>query len=78
VNSYDDIATCAAEDAATRGRLAADTDALTDYEAVLRARVALAECMVAASWTPIVRRPAPPGELLTEPPGSLEARYTEA
>lgn len=45
---YDDIAECAAEYASARERIAADTHVLTDYEAVLRARVALAECLLRA------------------------------
>jgi len=48
VSNYDEIAACAAEYASACERLAANTDALTDYEAVLRARVALAECLVSA------------------------------
>ncbi|MGI8700823.1 MAG: hypothetical protein ACR2JU_06400 [Nocardioidaceae bacterium] len=80
MTNYDEIAACAAEYASARERLAADTDALTDFEAVLRARVALAECLVRAGWTPpqqaahllMLDR-----QVLAEPLGSFEASYAQ-
>jgi hypothetical protein len=76
VSDYDEIAVCAAEYACARERLDTDTDALTDDEAVVRTRVALAECLLRAGWTP------PQGtqhvlmldrQLLAEPTGGFEA-----
>ena len=80
VSAYDEIAACAAEYSSARERLAADTDALTDYEAVLRTRVALAECLLRAGWTPpqetqhflMLDR-----QLLAEPTGGFEAFYAK-
>ena len=54
MKSYDDIAACAAQYAVARDRQAADTEVRHDYEAFLRARVALAECLVASGWSPPV------------------------
>lgn len=78
VSNYEEIAACAAEYASARERLA---DVLAEYEAVLRARVALAECLMRAGWTPpqqaqhllMLDR-----QLLAEPLGSLEARHAQA
>jgi hypothetical protein len=81
VSNYEEIAACAGEYSSARERLAADTDALADYEAVLRTRVALAECLLRAGWTPpqetqdflmLDRR------LLAEPTGGFEAFCAEA
>jgi hypothetical protein len=83
VSNYEEIAACAAEYSSARERLAAntDTDALADYEAVLRTRVALAECLLRAGWTPpqetqhflmLDRR------LLAEPIGGFEASRAQA
>ena len=81
VSNYMEIAACAAEYSSALERLAADTDALADYEAVLRARVALAECLLRAGWTPpqktqdflmLDRR------LLAEPTGGFEAFCAQA
>ncbi len=64
-----------------RERLTEDTDALTDYKAILRARVALAECLLRAGWTP----PQPAQhhlmidrQLLADPTRSLEAHHAQA
>jgi len=81
VSNYDEIAACAAEYASACERLAANTDALTDYEAVLRARVALAECLVSAGWTPSEQAQHLlmfDRQLLAEPMGSLEASHDQA
>jgi hypothetical protein len=81
VSNYEEIAACAAEYSSALERLAADTDALADYEAVLRARVALAECLLRAGWTPpqktqhflMLDR-----QLLAEPTGGFEAFCAQA
>ena len=79
--SYDDIAECAAEYASARERIGADTHVLADYEAVLRARVALAECLLRAGWTPPQQTQhllTLDRQLLAQPNGSIEALHTEA
>lgn len=48
--SYDDIAACAA--AYASARLDSDySTGITPYEAVLEARVRLADCLIEAGWT---------------------------
>ena len=79
--SYDDIAECAAQYASARDRISADTHVLADYQAVLRARVALAECLLSAGWTPPQRSQhllTLDRQLLAQPNGSIEALDTEA
>jgi hypothetical protein len=75
VKSYDDIAECAALYAAAREQLAEESEALGDFEAVLRARVALAECLIGAGWSPpepVEHLLALDRQLLSEPSGVLE------
>ena len=79
--NYDDITDCAAEYASAREQIAAGTHVLADYEAVLRARVALAECLLRAGWTPQLQTQhllTLDRQLLAQPNGSIEALHTEA
>ncbi|MGI8702181.1 MAG: hypothetical protein ACR2JU_13430 [Nocardioidaceae bacterium] len=76
VNNYDDIAACAAKYSRSRERIAADTDVLTEYEVVLRARVELAECLISAGWTPtpeVQQVLMLDRQILAQPSGSIEA-----
>lgn len=78
MKSYDDMAACASEYAVARALLATDSDALVDYEAVLRARVALAECLIASGWSPPVEVQqllALDRRLLAEPHGVIEQEH---
>ena len=80
MKSYDDIAACAVQYAAARAELAADTEALHDYEAVLRTRVALAECLIAGGWLPpeeVQHLLTLDRQLLAEPRGVMEAEGSE-
>jgi hypothetical protein len=76
VSSYDDIAACAANYSAAWTELTQDeTDALRYYETVLRARVALAECLIHAGWTPpdeATQLLSIDRQLLAEPHGVVE------
>ena len=79
--SYDDIAECAAQYACARERIGSGTHVLADYEAVLRARVALAECLLRAGWTPPQKTQdllTLDRQLLAQPNGSIEALHTGA
>jgi hypothetical protein len=75
MRNYDDIAACAVRYAAARAELAGDIASLGDYEAVLRTRVALAECLIAGGWLPpeeVQQLLALDRQLLAEPPGAME------
>jgi hypothetical protein len=76
MRSYDDIAACAARYAEARRHLVAADESLQDYEAVLRSRVALAECLIASGWTPpedVQHLLALDRQLLAEPRGVMES-----
>jgi hypothetical protein len=75
MKSYDDLAACAARYAAAREQLTEASDALRHFEAVLRARVTLAECLIAAGWSPpegVEHLLAIDRQLLSESHGAIE------
>jgi hypothetical protein len=77
MREYDDIADCALAYARAREALRLRDSDLTVYEAVLRTRMALVDCLIAAGWSPPVAALdllAMDHALLNEPRGVMEPR----
>ncbi|GAC1439511.1 MAG: hypothetical protein NVSMB55_01200 [Mycobacteriales bacterium] len=75
MNTYDNIAVCAARYAEARDLLRASPEELSAYEAVLLTRVALAECLIASGWSPpneMQQLLVQDRQLLAEPRGAIE------
>ena len=79
MRDYDDICACAVAYTKARDGMRLDDD-LATYEAVLRSQIALADCLIAAGWTPPAAATdllAMDRTLLAEPRGSMEAGPAE-
>lgn len=77
--SYADTAACALKYAQAEQQLAGDARLLT-AESLLRSRLALAECLLAAGWMPTVDEAASSAldrALLAEPCEALKAAVTD-